>query len=434
MENMELDFTIPVLGEAAVKSPIRLSREKYDYVANYVGEDEYIIYDIESRPDAPARRFGRSELLEKAGPRERIYFDPGNVRAGIVTCGGLCPGLNNVIRAIVMCLWYRYGVRCICGFRSGFRGLIERFGLPVMELRPENVVDIHRKGGTVLGSSRGYGKCVGEIVDTLERKQMNMLFTIGGDGTQNAALGICEEIRGRGLNIAVVGIPKTIDNDLSFVQRSFGFETAVSKAAEAVAGAHVEAEGAINGIGIVKVMGRQSGFIAAHTALAVEDVNYVLIPEVPFELGGEKGLLRFLESRLERRGHAVILIAEGAGSQLFESDGAESADVGIFIKEVIAAYFEEKNIEVDLKYIDPSYIVRSLAANASDSIYCALLGTNAVHAAMAGRTEMLISLLHDHFVHVPIRMAVSRRNNVDPDGDLWRSVLESTGQPPLMKN
>ena len=434
MENMELDFTVPVLGEPAIKSPIRLSREKYDYLANYVGDDEYIIYDIETAPDAPARTFGRSELLEKAGPREKIYFDPANVRAGIVTCGGLCPGLNDVIRAIVMCLWYRYGVTSICGFRSGFRGLIERFGLPVMDLRPENVLDIHRKGGTVLGSSRGCGDCIGEIVDTLERMQINVLFTIGGDGTQSATLGICEEIGRRGLKIAVVGVPKTIDNDLSFVQRSFGFETAVSKAAEAVAGAHVEAEGAINGIGIVKVMGRQSGFIAAHTALAVRDVNYVLIPEVPFELGGENGLLRFLERRLERRGHAVILIAEGAGGNLFESGSAKSEDIGIFIKEVITAYFEEKNIEVNLKYIDPSYIIRSLPANASDSIYCALLGTNAVHAAMAGRTEMIISLLHDHFVHVPIRMAVSRRNNVNPDGPLWRSVLESTGQPPLMKN
>jgi len=434
MEKLELDFTVALLGECTVDSPVSLSGRKYDYVANYVRDDEYIIYDIEMAPDSPARTFTKNELLEKAGPREKIYFDPGEVAAAVVTCGGLCPGLNDVIRALVMALWYRYGVKRIYGFRSGFRGLIERFGLTPMELGPENVLDIHRKGGTVLGSSRGCGDCVDEIIDTLERMKINVLFTIGGDGTQSATLGICRRIRRRGLRIAVVGIPKTIDNDLSFVQKSFGFETAVSKAAEAVAGAHVEAECAINGIGIVKVMGRQSGFIAAHTALAVRDVNYVLIPEVPFELGGENGLLMSLQRRLERRGHAVIVVAEGAGSQLLESADANAEDIGVFIKEIIAAYFEEKNIEVNLKYIDPSYIIRSLPANASDSIYCALLGTNAVHAAMAGRTEMLISLLHGHFVHVPIRMAVSKRNNVDPNGALWRSVLESTGQPPLMKN
>lgn len=441
MENPKLDFSIDVLGRAAIRSPVPLSKEKDDYIANYVDDEQRIIYDIETGADGQAGIYPESRLLERAGPREKIYFDPAKVRAGLVTCGGLCPGLNDVIRAIVMCLWYRYGARQIFGFRYGYRGLIPRFNLPVMELTPERVVDIHRKGGTILGSSRGYGECVEEIVDSLERMNINMLFTIGGDGTQRGALRISEEIKKRGLKIAMVGVPKTIDNDLSFVQKSFGFETAVSKAVDAVAAAHVEASNAMNGVGIVKVMGRESGFIAAHTALAINDVNYVLIPEVPFELEGENGLLGHLQERLERRKHAVILVAEGAGQHLMGGSGAvdasgnrKPADIGDFLKERIAVYFKEKQIEINLKYIDPGYIIRGAPANSNDSIYCARLGTNAVHAAMAGKSELIISLVHNYLVHVPIRMAVSRKNNVDPDGGLWCSVLEATGQPALLKN
>jgi 6-phosphofructokinase 1 len=424
-----------------VQPPTPLSKQKDDYLADYVQDGQYLLYDIETTAGAPARNSANGQLLERAGPREKIYFDPSKVHAGIVTCGGLCPGLNDVIRAIVMCLWYRYGVRRICGFRYGYRGFLSRFNLPVMELKPENVTDIHRTGGTILGSSRGFGDCTEEIVDSLERMNINILFTIGGDGTQKGALGIAKELKKRGLKVAVVGIPKTIDNDLSFVQRSFGFETAVCKAADAVASAHLEAEGAVNGIGIVKVMGRESGFIAAHTALAINDVNYVLIPEVPFDLDGENGLLAHLEKRLPNRHHAVILVAEGAGQDLLQkssevdaSGNKKLADIGLYLKDRITEYFKEKKLEINLRYIDPSYIIRSAPANPSDSIYCARLGTNAVHAAMAGKTEMLISLIHDNFVHVPIRLAVSKKNRINPDDALWRDVTTATGQPRLMKN
>jgi len=380
-------------------------------------------------------------LIESAGPRERIYFEPSKVHAAIVTCGGLCPGLNDVIRAIVMCLWYRYGVRKISGVRYGYRGLIEGFNLPLLELTPELVSDIHRNGGTILGSSRGYGDRSGQIVNMLERLGINMLFTIGGDGTQRGALGIAEEIERRGLKITVVGVPKTIDNDLSFVQVSFGFQTAISKAVDAVASAHTEAVCALNGIGLVKVMGRQSGFIAAGTALAINDVNFVLIPEVPFELDGANGLLNHLDNRLKLRGHAVILVAEGAGQNLLERKDAVDAsgnikltDIGVYLKQRIEQYFRNKDIEINLKYIDPSYIIRAAPANPNDSVYCERLGSNAVHAAMSGKTELLIGLLHNRFVHIPMRMAVSRRNCIDPDGGLWRDVIDATGQPMLMTN
>ncbi|MHC4307584.1 MAG: ATP-dependent 6-phosphofructokinase, partial [Planctomycetota bacterium] len=304
----KLDFTIPVLGKPTLQLS-SMSKKKDIWHTSYVDDDQYILYNISVSGGSSTRDNSQHNLIEKAGPRENIYFDPSKVRAGIVTCGGLCPGLNDVIRAIVMTLWYRYGTKQISGFMYGYRGLLSKFNLPVMELNPEIVSKIHGLGGTILGASRGYGDCVEEIVDSLERMNINMLFTIGGDGTQKGALDISEETKKRGLKISIVGIPKTIDNDLSFVQRSFGFETAVSRAVDAVSCAHVEAHDGINGIGIVKVMGRESGFIAANTAMAINDVNYVLIPEVRFDLEGENGLFASLERRLKQRNHAVILIA-----------------------------------------------------------------------------------------------------------------------------
>ena len=440
MKKKNLDFNIPVLGKSTLPSPILLSKEKSNYSASYTDDDQYILYNIETKDDPKGNLPVSIDRLEKAGPRAKIYFDPTKVRAGVVTCGGLCPGLNDVIRAIVMCLWYRYGVKQICGFQYGYRGFLPESRLPVINLTPDDVSEIHRQGGTLLGSSRGSGERVVEIVDSLERMNINMLFTIGGDGTQKGALAISEEIGKRNLKIAVVGIPKTIDNDLNFVQRSFGFETAVSHAANAVASAHVEARGGMNGIGIVKVMGRYSGFIAAHTALAINDVNYVLIPEVPFDMEGENGLLSNLERRLEKRKHAVILVSEGAGQEHMHNSGHNDAsgnkklnDIGVYLKGRISNHFKDKNMEINLKYIDPSYMIRSAPANPNDSIYCARLGANAAHAAMAGKTGLIISLMHDRLVHIPIQMAVSSRNCIDPNGELWRDVIEATGQSLLMK-
>ncbi len=434
------DFTIPSIGVSKIESPVVLSKKSGDLIANYVGEDEYVIYNVKMRPGETVTH-KRENLIEKAGPREQIYFDPSKVHAAIVTCGGLCPGLNDVIRAIVMTLWFHYGVRKISGIRFGFRGLIPEYKYPVKELNPDVVTNIHRIGGSILGSSRGGGDRVSDIVDSIERMNLSMLFAIGGDGTQRGALNIAEEISRRGLKTVVVGIPKTIDNDLSFVQKSFGFETAVSKAVEAVSGAHVEAHDAVNGIGIVKLMGRESGFIAVHTALGTNDVNYVLIPEIPFVLEGENGLLANLKRRLERRNHALIVVAEGAGQEFFveSNNGVDASgnkkmdDIGLFLRKKISAFFKQEGIEVNLKYIDPSYIVRSTPANPSDSVYCNRLGNNAVHAAMAGKTKMLVSLINNTFVHVPMALAVHKRNRVDPESSLWRDAIQATGQPALFR-
>jgi 6-phosphofructokinase 1 len=346
-----------------------------------------------------------------------------------------------VIRAITRCLWYRYGVRRISGIRYGYQGLLPANNIPTMELNPDVVDDIHKIGGTVLGSSRGGGERTEEIVDTIERLNLNMLFTIGGDGTQKGALAIADEIEKRGLKIAVVGVPKTIDNDLAFIQRSFGFQTAVAEATDAVSSAHSEAHSAINGIGLVRVMGRNSGFIAAHTALASHDVNFVLIPEVPFDLEGQSGFFQALKSRLERRNHAVIIVAEGAGQEFFseeettdDSGNRKLGDIGVLLKKRIGEYFDEIGMKVNIKYIDPSYIIRSAVAAPTDSLYCSRLGNNAAHAAMTGKTRIVISQVNNVFVHIPTPMCVSERNRVDPESSLWRDVIEATHQPLIMKN
>ena len=434
------DFEVPALGVPRIDSPVQMSKTYGDKIVNYVRDNEYILYDVEIKEGEDLPKADSSFCLQKAGPREKIYFNPGHVHAGIVTCGGLCPGLNNVIRSIVRTLWYQYGVRRITGIKNGYRGFLPEYNLPTVELNPDVVDDIHNMGGTILGSSRGGGN-VPEVVDSIERLNLNMLFTIGGDGTTKGALAIAEEIEKRNLKISVIGIPKTIDNDLSFIQRSFGFETAVSRAVEAVAGANVEAKDAFNGIGLVKLMGRESGFIAAHTALAMSVVNFVLIPEIPFDLEGEKGLFNRLKKRIEEKHRAVIIVAEGAGQELLdESDETDMSgnkklqNIGRFLKDRIVQYFENEGIEVHLKYIDPSYLIRSTPADANDSIYCLRLGTHAVHAAMAGKTKALISMVNDRFVLVPMKLAVSKRNFVDPEGSLWRDVLQTTRMPLTMKN
>jgi 6-phosphofructokinase 1 len=309
-----------------------------------------------------------------------------------------------------------------------------------MELNPDVVDDIHKIGGTMLGSARGGGKEVSRIVDALERLNLNILFTIGGDGTQKGSLEIAEEIGKRRLKIAMIGIPKTVDNDFSCIQRSFGFDTAVAKAVEAVTAAHMEAHSQINGIGLVKVMGRESGFIAAHTALASHEVNFVLIPEVPFELEGEHGFLNYLEKRILKRGHAVILLAEGIlQDQLMKEKTTDASgnlklvDAGIYMRDRITEYFKAKDIEINLKYIDPSYMIRSAPASPNDSIYCERLGNAAVHAAMTGKTKVLIGLVNNEFVHLPMKVAINR-NYVVPEGNLWRDTLDATHQPALMVN
>lgn len=431
------DFLVKTLGPCRVDSPMALLLAARKQSIHNVDETDRVLFD-DIASAAITRGVAASELpgFEPAGPRKKIYFDPSKTRAGIVTCGGLCPGFNDVIRALVLELSFRYGVKRIFGFRNGYQGFIARHGHPVMELTPDLVSHIHEDGGTLLGTSRGQQDSV-EIVDCLEQLGISQLFVIGGDGTLRGALSISQEIASRGLKVAVVGIPKTIDNDIMYIDQSFGFQTAFSMATEAIRAAHAEADSSPNGVGLVKVMGRHSGFIACYASLAKSDANFVLIPEVSFRLDGPQGLLAAIEDRLKRRGHAVVVVAEGAGQSLLEecpkttdaSGNARLGDIGLLLKQKICEHFAATGIDLNLKYIDPSYLIRSVPANPFDSVYCLRLAHNAVHAAMSGRTEMVVGRWHGRFVHVPIPLAIRERNTVDPNGDLWMSVLESTGQP-----
>jgi 6-phosphofructokinase 1 len=417
-----------------------MSKKPGDGIANYVTDDQFIrLNKIYSSGEQQSVK--KADALECAGPRENIYFSPSHVHAGIVSCGGLCPGINDVIRSVVRCLWYRYGVNRISGIPYGYLGFLPEYNYEIKRLDPSIVDDIHKLGGTFLGSARGGGREVVKIVDTMERLNLNVLFTIGGDGTQRGTLDIAEEVDKRRLKIALIGIPKTVDNDYAIIDRSFGFNTAVAKAVEVVTAAHMEAASAINGIGLVKVMGRDSGFIAAHTALASHEVNFVLIPEVPFNLEGYNGFLHHLEERLKKRNHAVIIVAEGAmQDQLLKEKKKDAggnikmADVGVYIRSRIIKYFEEKKIEINLKYIDPSYMIRSAPADPDDSIYCERLGNASVHAAMAGKTKLIIGLVNNEFVHLPIKTVITHRNKIDPEGNLWRDTLDAVNQPAMMVN
>ena len=425
MANSDLNFAITTLGECRIPSPMS--------GIQFVRDDEHLLYH--SRLGDIKKLLGQSSVppsMELAGPREKIYFDPSKLKCGIVTCGGLCPWLNDVIRAIVLSLNYHYGVKTVFGFPFGYEGLTYRYGHTPFELTIPLVSRIHEIGGTILGSSRG-PQDITEMVDTLERMNIGILFTIGGDGTLRGAQAISEEIKQRNLKIGVIGIPKTIDNDISFVEKSFGFETAVSEARRVTYSAHSEAESARNGVGLVKLMGRESGFIAAYAVLADNQVNFCLIPEALFKLDA---FLLALKERLAKRGHAVIVAAEGAGQDLmkgtFEQDASGNirpSDIGIFLRDHIKNYFRQQGMEINLKYIDPSYTIRSVPANAHDSAFCLLLGHSAVHAGMTGRTNMVVSVRNQEFTHVPISLAVSQRKRINPEGWLWRSVLTSTGQP-----
>ncbi len=416
-------FAVDRLGEPEIESPLK--------EVQFVEDSAKVLY-LENVADIIEKARAGEDLpgFEPAGPRARIYHVPNWSRAGIVSCGGLCPGINDVIRALVNTLWFSYGVESIIGFRYGFRGLIPEYGYKPMELDPDLVDLIHENGGSILGSSRG-PQDPEEMTRTLERLNVNMLFCIGGDGTLRGARKIAECALARKVPVSVVGIPKTIDNDISFMDRTFGFETAVYQAAPVISSAHEEAKGAYNGIGLVKLMGRDSGFIAAAATLANSVVNFCLIPEVPFSLEGPGGFLPALKTRLQEKHHAVIVVAEGAGSELFKdhpeqrdaSGNLLHPDIGLYLKQKISEYLEAEGVEHHIKYLDPSYRIRSVPARGTDAVFCLLLAENAVHAAMAGRTNMVVGQWHNQFTHVPIALATSRRRRIEPHGQLWQSVL-----------
>jgi 6-phosphofructokinase 1 len=394
--------------------------------AHSVSDDIRIPERIEASAD-PGLQF------ELAGPRAKLFFDAKKTRAGIVTCGGLCPGLNNVIRSLFLELHYGYGIAEVLGFRGGYSGLDPACGVEPVQITPSFIDGIHQRGGTVLGSSRGPVD-VKRAVDNLIARNVNILFTVGGDGTQRGAHDFYQEAQRRGHPLSVVGIPKTIDNDVGFVSRTFGFFSAIEEAARVLDCAHTEARSVPGGIGLVKLMGRHAGFVTAGAVVASQDVNFALIPEIPFKL---EPFLSALKERMRAKNHAVIAVAEGAGQDLLKSDGADRdasgnlklKDIGPFLCEQIQSYFTAQGTKVMIRYFDPSYEVRSCRANCEDALLCDLFARNAAHAAMAGKTGLVIGFIHERFIHVPIELLATHVKRLDPASGWWRSVLATTGQP-----
>ncbi|MEA2013519.1 MAG: ATP-dependent 6-phosphofructokinase [Verrucomicrobiota bacterium] len=435
LENKKIDFSIKTVGKPTLNSPLKdCVFIKDSQKICWPTKTEDINAFLKERKTIPVPAF------QQAGPREKIFYDPSWTRAAIVTCGGLCPGLNDVIKGIVNTLSQEYGVKNIFGIRYGYRGLIPSYGYEPLNLTPEMVDGIHENAGTILGASRGQQDTL-KMIESLRRLNISMLFCIGGDGTLRCAGEIADEIKKQKLPISIIGIPKTIDNDLNFIDRTFGFETAIYAAAPVISCAHDEAKGAHNGIGLVKLMGRDSGFIAAQTSLANSYVNFCLIPETNFEMDGENGLLKALEKRLKAKAknqpHAVVVVAEGAGQNLIKDDSPiqndasgniKKKDIGVFIKDKINKYFSEKSIDVSVKYFDPSYMIRSVPARGTDAVFCYMLAHNAVHAAMAGKTNMVVGHWNSYFTHVPIKLATMKRRKVNIKSPLWQAVLASTRQ------
>ena len=422
---------ITTLGPCRHASPLVRSSRTGEGVGTYVPDDMRVLYEPRFRQGEEISTLS----FERAGAREQLFFDPAKTRAAIVTCGGLCPGINNVIRSLVLELTYNYGVLDILGIRYGYQGLNASVGRPPIELTTERVEGVHHLGGTILGSSRGHQEPT-TTVDFLQENKIDILFCIGGDGTQRGAHQMAAEISRRELPIAIVGIPKTIDNDIKFCFRTFGFFSAVAEAEKVIDRAHVEARGVLNGIGLVKLMGRQAGFIAASATLASGEANFTLVPEVPFELEGEHGFLSALQRRVADREHAVVVVAEGAGQHLMAdcpdecdaSGNRKLGDIGVFLKKKIVEHFAAQQMPAKVVYMDPSYHIRSVAANAADSLLCEQLARHAVHAGMAGKTDLLIGLWHNHLIHVPLEVSTGVKKQLSPEGELWTAVLALTGQ------
>lgn len=411
-----------------------VSNKKSFGYAKFIDVNECVLADIVLKDSTKPLKL---RAYMRAGPRAQLHFEPSESRAAIVTCGGLCPGMNSVIKNLVMTLKGHYGISKVYGIKGGYRGFTAVGWDAPLDMTMETVDEIHHVGGTALGTSRG-GFDADKIVEWLKAKRIDQLYVVGGDGTHRGAYKLSELCHQRGLNIAVAGIPKTIDNDIGVIDRSFGFMTAVSEAVRAISAARVEAIcNQPNGIGVVKLMGRSAGFLAAYATLASQDVDLCLVPEVPIELTGPRGVLHHLERVIDSKGHAVVVVAEGAGEDLLGASTITDAGgnrklppIGEWLCARIKDHFKHQGKEATLKYIDPSYMVRSVPADASDSYLCMTLAHAAAHGIMAGYTGFTVGLVNNRTVMVPIpELAAASPRSMAAHGRTWERVVSITNQP-----
>ena len=387
----------------------------------------------------------------EAGPRRMLFHEPQSVRAVVVTSGGLAPGLNCVVHGIVTRHWNTYGVNAarrggIFGIYDGFVGLYNKpLDKTPASLRPEITEPWLDRGGSMLGARRFHEQELGELADqitaNLALNDINILYVIGGDGSLKVAHEIAQRAKAR--NISVVGIPKTMDNDVLWVWQSFGFNTAVQKAAEVVNTMHAEAE-STRRVGLIELFGAESGFVAANATLASGHVDLVLVPEIFLALCPQQceALLdRFIEYlsqtvRSKERAHAIVVLAEGVG-ELFKQRQVKLGGQPVSGKNFAGELrdFLQGGLKdplgrvVDVFVNQPRHNIRAVPANAYDQIYCARLGALAVDNALAGYTDVMVSQWLTEYVLVPLELVALGKKSIPPGGMFWKQVVSSTGQP-----
>eukprot|EP00611_Tribonema_gayanum_P027180 TRINITY_DN6637_c0_g1_i1.p1 TRINITY_DN6637_c0_g1~~TRINITY_DN6637_c0_g1_i1.p1 ORF type:complete len:491 (+),score=176.63 TRINITY_DN6637_c0_g1_i1:136-1608(+) len=407
------------------------------YYNRLTGDAECIIDEhVRDERKAPV-----AKAFLRAGPRAKLHFDPVKVNAAVVTCGTLCPGLNSVIHHLRDTLTTIYGAQKVYGVRGGWGGF-HNPQTPVIELHDDasdvsGRESLQHRAGSILGCAAG-GFDLYKIMDFIKRKEISQLYVIGGDGAQRGAHRIAVECAARNWNVSIAGIPKSVNNDIDIIDRSFGFMTAVEAAQNAIRCATIEAKCNVpNGIGIVKLMGRSTGYLAAYATMASGDVDLCLVPEVPVVLEGKNGCLPHLERVVKKQGYAVVVVSDGAGQSVLSEAAAEARaacqpapSIGPFLKCEIEAYFKRKCKPVTVKYIDPSVAVRSVAANAFDQILCLQLAQNAVHGAMAGYTAFAAGVVNNRTCMLPMtEITENSPKSLNPRGRTWERVLCITGQP-----
>ena len=425
------DLAIARLGERTIDTPLRDLLGGREESVHYVTETDRVLLD-DTLGVAKRRSAGTPAELpafNPGGPREKLYFEPSTVTAAIVTCGGLCPGLNNVVRALVLQLANAYGVKSILGFRNGYSGLTDTSA--PLALTPELVRDIHNRGGTILGTSRG-GQEPAAMVDTLARHRVDMLFVIGGDGSLRGAQKIAAKpppatAARRGGHPEDHRQRHSVDRPELRLPDRVRPRRRVDPRRAHRGRVHRRRRGTGQADGPAQRLHRLLCDTRQPRSRLRPDPRSLLparqLPALPAQARRSAGA----RSRGRRRGRRAGAVPRSAETDA--SGNARLGDIGALLRERVTAHFAQHGTPLSLRYVDPGYAIRSVPANAFDAVYCARLAQAAVHAGMAGFTSMVVARWHGRFIHLPIALATATRNQVDPHGDLWMSVLEATGQP-----
>jgi 6-phosphofructokinase 1 len=445
----------------------------------------------------------------EAGPRNMLRF-PGHhkklLKVGVLVSGGIAPGINAVISGIVQrhVLYHtpqitdlrvpgktpRSYTLQVFGFRNGFAGLLAGDDVTVLydSDSPDEKLRAHlrriaNRGGSEIGTSRyddllstadpdKREKDLDQVAENLANRHFDILYVIGGDGSMRAAHATWKRSRDNGKSLSVIGVPKTMDNDILWVWQSFGFLSAVEKAREALQQLHTEATSNPR-LCVVQLFGSDSGFVVSHAALASGVCDAALIPEVPFTM---KKLADYITERLSKRfrpgaggqsPYGMIVMAETAVPQDAEDylsdpevdlDENEKAAIQAFVSKgcrvhgqtpdelrtgglkVVSRVLQKRirEMKVDDAYWadfrvftnEPRHLLRAIPPSASDVAFGQRLGVLAVDNAMAGYTDFMISQWMTEYVLVPLDLVVLGRKRVPPNGIFWKSVVASTGQPP----